>query len=166
MTAVSELLAEVRRAGASLIPLPDGRLKWRAPSPLPEPLLDRLRSAKQDLLRALSDKPDTDGHPGELAAEELKARIENDGEAAEPKWSEPWPQRRGRIENRDGAFLHFCKICGTWGAFGFDVRFLAGQHGRWYCSQHRPDKWHPDRKSTSHLVEGLTRLDRDNPPAL
>ena len=55
-----------------------------------------------------------------------------------PAFSEPCIARRGRVETRDGLFLHFCVECGAWGAFGYGVNLRADQPGRWYCAAHRP----------------------------
>lgn len=56
----------------------------------------------------------------------------------EPTYDKPCPARRGRIERRGIAFLHFCLICGAWGAFGYGV--LGDRPGRWYCFEHRPSE--------------------------
>jgi hypothetical protein len=55
----------------------------------------------------------------------------------EPGYAEPCSKRRGRMEHRDGAFLHFCVQCGAWGSYGYDVGLRAGHPGHWYCSGHR-----------------------------
>jgi hypothetical protein len=55
----------------------------------------------------------------------------------EPPFAEPCPERRGRTIRRDGLFLHFCQVCGAWGAFGYGV--LGHQIGRWYCREHCPE---------------------------
>jgi hypothetical protein len=57
---------------------------------------------------------------------------------SEPGFCEPCVARRGRVEARDGLFLHFCAECGAWGAFGYGVNLRADQLGRWYCAAHRP----------------------------
>ena len=46
--------------------------------------------------------------------------------------------RRGRILEFGGALLHFCVECGRFGPFGYGVSLRAGQLGRWYCREHRP----------------------------
>jgi hypothetical protein len=56
----------------------------------------------------------------------------------EPGFYEPCAARSGRVEVRDGLFLHFCAECGAWGAFGYGVNLRADQLGRWYCGAHRP----------------------------
>jgi hypothetical protein len=71
---------------------------------------------------------------------ELLAPLFNPAPLAEsePGFSEPCVARRGRVEARDGLFLHFCAECGAWGAFGYGVNPRADQLGRWYCGAHRP----------------------------
>jgi hypothetical protein len=49
----------------------------------------------------------------------------------------PCSERRGRVENADGAFLHFCAECGAWGAYGYGVDPRAGHLGVWFCAEHR-----------------------------
>lgn len=52
---------------------------------------------------------------------------------------EPDPSRVGLVQFEPGKpFLHYCMVCGAWGAWGFDVFLLKGRTGRWYCSAHRP----------------------------
>jgi hypothetical protein len=57
---------------------------------------------------------------------------------SESSFYEPCVARRGRVEARDGLFLHFCAECGAWGAYGYGVNLRADQLGRWYCAAHRP----------------------------
>ena len=57
---------------------------------------------------------------------------------AEPALDQPCTVRRGRVQELDRVFLHFCCQCGRFGAFGYGVRLRAGQLGRWYCGEHRP----------------------------
>ncbi len=54
----------------------------------------------------------------------------------EPPFDQPCPDRRGLVRREGTAFLHFCVVCGGWGAFGYDV--LGSRPGRWYCLEHRP----------------------------
>ncbi len=54
----------------------------------------------------------------------------------EPPYDRPCPVRRGRVERRGAALLHFCVSCGAWGAFGYGV--FGDRPGRWYCFEHRP----------------------------
>ena len=61
-----------------------------------------------------------------------------DSAEGEPGHEEPCAARRGRVQEKDGVFLHFCVECGRFGPFGYGVRLRAGQLGRWYCREHRP----------------------------
>ena len=56
----------------------------------------------------------------------------------EPGLEQPCAARRGRVQELDRAFLHFCVECGAYGAFGYGVNLRAGHLGRWYCGAHRP----------------------------
>jgi hypothetical protein len=48
-------------------------------------------------------------------------------------------QRRGLVGyDKEGHFLHYCSICGEWGAFGVGVFLRRGQLGKWFCGNHRP----------------------------
>jgi hypothetical protein len=58
--------------------------------------------------------------------------------AGQPALEQPFAPRSGHVEERDGALLHFCRECGRWGSYGYDVRLRTGQLGRWYCREHRP----------------------------
>jgi hypothetical protein len=58
--------------------------------------------------------------------------------AGEPGLEQPCAARRGRVQELEGAFLHFCCRCGRFAAFGYGVRLRARQLGRWYCGEHRP----------------------------
>ena len=49
---------------------------------------------------------------------------------AEPGVDEPCEARRGVVEWRGPAFVHFCSGCGRWGAYGIS--------GRWFCRLHLP----------------------------
>jgi hypothetical protein len=61
--------------------------------------------------------------------------LASDGE---PGLEQPCVARRGRAQELDRVFLHFCADCGAYGAFGYGVNLRAGQLGRWYCGAHRP----------------------------
>ena len=75
-----------------------------------------------------------------LPSKKPTARVQRIASPAigEPSLDEPCAERRGRVEERDGQFLHFCVTCGAWGAFGYGVSLRAGRLGRWYCAAHRP----------------------------
>jgi len=54
MSDVQTLLTLCRELGAEFIPGPDGKLKVRAPAPLPEELREQLRQRKSELLALLT----------------------------------------------------------------------------------------------------------------
>jgi len=64
--------------------------------------------------------------------------VERLAVAGEPGFELPCPGRRGLVERRGGAFLHFCVECGRWGAYGYGC--TGDKSGRWYCCEHRPDE--------------------------
>jgi hypothetical protein len=43
----------------------------------------------------------------------------------------------GTRETRD--HTHRCTVCGQAARFGYGVRLLHGQEGRWFCAAHRPE---------------------------
>lgn len=53
MSDVQALLARCQELGATLAPGPDGKLKIRAPAPLPEELREALRQRKAEVLALL-----------------------------------------------------------------------------------------------------------------
>jgi hypothetical protein len=46
-------------------------------------------------------------------------------------------------------FTHPCEICGGVGLFGYGVRMLLDQRGRWYCGAHRPGRPGADLKDSA-----------------
>ena len=56
----------------------------------------------------------------------------------EPRFDQPCTERRGRKEEENGVFLHFCADCGAWGSYGYGANLRGGHVGRWFCSSHRP----------------------------
>jgi hypothetical protein len=54
MSDVQTLLARCQKLGATFTPGPDGKLKVRAPAPLPEELREQLRRCKSEVLALLS----------------------------------------------------------------------------------------------------------------
>jgi hypothetical protein len=66
-----------------------------------------------------------------------------DSAEGEPGLEQPCAARRGRVQEKDGVFLHFCVECGRFGPYGYGVRLRAGQLGRWYCREHRPQGHEP-----------------------
>ena len=54
MSDVQALLARCRELGAEFTPAPDGKLKVKAPAPLPEALREELKRRKNEVLAALA----------------------------------------------------------------------------------------------------------------
>jgi hypothetical protein len=92
-----------------------------------EPVVRLLAEHKAELLAALAIAP-------------TFARVMPFADG-EPTLEQPCAARRGRVQELDDAFLHFCYRCGRLAAFGYDVCLRAGRLGRWYCGEHRPDQW-------------------------
>jgi len=57
MNDIRLLLARCREMGAEFIPTPDGKLKVRAPTPLPEELQAELKRCKAEVLTLLTQQP-------------------------------------------------------------------------------------------------------------
>ena len=57
MSDVQTLLTRCYELGATLFPHPDGKLKVRAPAPLPDELWEALRQHKAEVLAALRSTP-------------------------------------------------------------------------------------------------------------
>src|SRR5262249_52191265 len=57
MSDVQSLLARCQELGATFVPGPDGKLKVKAPAPLPEELREALRQRKAEVLALLSQQP-------------------------------------------------------------------------------------------------------------
>ena len=78
--------------------------------------------------------------PSVIAPAEFSGAAELPQPQDEPPYDQPCPTRRGLIERRGGVFLHFCAVCGRWGAFGYGPPSLPVKPAeKWYCGEHRPD---------------------------
>lgn len=99
-----------------------------------EPVVKLLAEHKAEVLAALAD---TAHEAQRLAPSRWFERVVPPAEGA-PGLEQPCAARRGRVQELEGAFLHFCEECGRFGAFGYGVRLRAEQLGRWYCGKHRP----------------------------
>jgi hypothetical protein len=124
-----QLLDSTEDSNVAAVPVCD-----KSDTSVGSPTADRLRS----LLSLLS-------HPSDSALEADVLSPSKWFEQSAPALNEPGYEvssfgRRGRVEVRDGVFLHFCEVCGAWGAFGYGVRLRAGHLGRWYCAEHRPGR--------------------------
>lgn len=75
MSDVQTLLTRCRELGATFLPLPDGKLKVRAPAPLPEELQAELRRHKGEVLALLTQQPS----PLSLRCRQCHAEARPDG---------------------------------------------------------------------------------------
>jgi hypothetical protein len=82
------------------------------------------------------------GERQQLARTPISESVTDSAEG-EPGLEQPCAARRGRVQEKDGVFLHFCVECGRFGPYGYGVRLRAGQLGRWYCREHRPQAHEP-----------------------
>jgi hypothetical protein len=130
MSAAVEILNELSAIGAIVVPAGDRLLLRAGSKPVPAGIIRRLREAKPELLVLLRQQT---GVPPGFAPVVLHA-------SGEPSLEEPCAARRGKVVEVSGAFLHFCRLCGRFGAFGYGVQLRAGQIGRWYCGEHRPGR--------------------------
>jgi len=99
-----------------------------------EPVVKLLAQHKAEVMAALA----TTAHEAKLLTPspqfERVAVLAED----EPRLEMPCAGRRGRVQELDRAFLHFCCRCGRFAAFGYGVHLRGGHLGRWYCGAHRP----------------------------
>jgi hypothetical protein len=129
-----DALALLRRAveAGLRVELAGDKLLVRGPKKA-GPMVKLLAEHKTEVLAALANT----AHEAELLApspwfERVIPSVEG-----EPRFELPCAARRGRVQELEGAFLHFCVECGAYGAFGYGVNFRAGRLGRWYCAEHR-----------------------------
>jgi hypothetical protein len=128
------LLHRAQEAGLHIEPKGD-RLLIRGPKRL-EPVVKLLEEHKAEVLAVLGNTVLESGPLAPVPWFDRKARVAE----GEPGLEMPCAARRGRTQEVEGAFLHFCVECGAFGAFGYGVSLRAGRLGRWYCAEHRPQK--------------------------
>ncbi len=132
MSAAREVLCHLEAIGATIESAGDRLLVRAGPKPVPARVIRRVREAKPELLALLHQEATA------LAVTPGFARMVAPSNG-EPGLEQPCAARRGRVQELDGTFLHFCCRCGTFAAFGYGVRLRAGRLGRWYCGEHRPE---------------------------
>ena len=125
------LLHRAQEVGLRIEPLGD-KLLIRGPKRA-EPVVKLLAKHKAEVLAVLGHTV----HESALAPVPWFDRIARVAEG-EPGLEMPCAARCGRTQEVEGAFLHFCVVCGAFGAFGYGVSLRAGRLGRWYCAKHRP----------------------------
>jgi hypothetical protein len=119
---VTELLARCRDAGLSLMVEGDALVVDYERVP-PRDLVEELRRNKPRIIAALMP-PVTVIAPARWVQ---AARA-----AGETPFERPCPERRGLVQRKGGALLHFCVEC----AYGYGC--AEDNPGRWYCREHRP----------------------------
>jgi hypothetical protein len=126
------LLRRAQEAGLRVEPAGD-KLMVRGPKQA-EPVVKLLAEHKAEVLAALANTANN----AELLVPSLQFERVIQSIEGEPGLELPCAARRGRVQDLEGVFLHFCAECGAYGAFGYGVNLRAGQLGRWYCAAHRP----------------------------
>ncbi len=126
------LLRRAQEAGLRVKPAGD-KLMVRGPKQA-EPVVKLLAEHKVEVLAALAKT----AHEAQLLSPAPWFKRVIPPAEGEPGLEMPCASRRGRVQELEGALLHFCAECGAWGAFGYGVNLSAGRRGRWYCAAHRP----------------------------
>ena len=134
----SEAIKAARDAGIE-VGIDGDNLVLKAPAAPPATILNLLSRHKAEVVAVLA----ATAHDNKLLAQTLISESVADSAEGEPGHEEPCAARRGRVQEKDGVFLHFCVECGRFGPFGYGVRLRAGQLGRWYCREHRPQGHEP-----------------------
>jgi hypothetical protein len=129
----AEALQAAQNAGVE-IGIDGDDLVLEASAPPPAAILDLLSRHKAEVLALLA----ATARGNKLLAPTLLSERGEQPAEGEPGLEQRWAARRGRIQELEGAFLHFCVECGAFGAFGYGVSLRAGRLGRWYCAEHRP----------------------------
>jgi len=132
MSSTRDVLRHLAAIGATIESAGDRLVLRAGTKPVPAGVIRRVREAKPELLAVLTKKS------ASVVAEVpnfARVLMPADGE---PAAEQPWAVRRGRVQELNGVFLHFCLECGRFGAFGYGVRLRDRRLGRWYCGEHRP----------------------------
>jgi hypothetical protein len=127
----TEAIKVARHAGIELA-IDGDNLVLEAPAPPPATVLHLLSRHKAEVVAILA----ATAHDNKLLAR--TPIFDSVSAQEEPGHEQPCASRRGRVQELDGVFLHFCVECGRFGPFGYGVSLRAGQLGRWYCHEHRP----------------------------
>jgi hypothetical protein len=114
-------------------------LVLRAATSPPATVIDLLSRHKAEVL-ALLAATEYESNESKLLTPQVQFKEVTRSAEDEPGFEQPCAARRGRVEQSGGALLHFCVECGRFGPYGYDVRLRAGQLGRWYCREHRPQE--------------------------
>jgi hypothetical protein len=128
----ADALKAARDAGVQL-GLDGDDLMLEASAPPPPAILDLLSRHKAEVLTLLHATARQSTLPAPTPS------LSNAPQLPEPGLEEPCAARRGRVQEINGALMHFCVECGRFGAFGYGVNLRAGRLGRGYCREHWPD---------------------------
>jgi len=131
----AEALKAARDAGIEL-GIDGDDLVLEAPAPPSAVVLDLLSRHKAEVLAVLA----ANEHDNKVFAPTSSSDSVTQPTEAELGHVQPCDARRGRVQQLNAVFLHFCVECGRFGPYGYGVRLRAGQFGRWYCREHRPQK--------------------------
>jgi hypothetical protein len=126
------LLRRAQQAGLRVEQAGD-KLMVRGPKQA-EQVVKLLPENKAEVLAALANT----ANDAELLVPSFQSARVIPSIEGEPGLELPCAARRGRVQELERVFLHFCAECGAYGAFGYGVKLRAGQLGRWYCAAHRP----------------------------
>jgi hypothetical protein len=151
MSSTREVLQQLEAIGATIEPAGDHLVLRAGAKAVPASVIRRLREAKPELLAVLTKKS---ALVLAVAPNFARVLVPADGEpAAEQRCA----VRRGKVQELDGAFLHFCVECGRFAAFGYGVHLRAWRLGRWYCGLHRPH-----RKDLNPKEVLMSQVEREN----
>src|SRR5271166_3348965 len=126
------LLQRARDAGLR-VEVAGSKLLIRGPKRA-EPVVQLLAEHKAEVIAVLAKPAYEAGLLSPSPRFERVAVLAED----EPRLDMPCAGRRGRVQELDRAFLHFCCRCGRFAAFGHGVRLRGDQLGRCYCGENRP----------------------------
>jgi hypothetical protein len=108
MSAAQEVCRHLAAIGATIEQAGDRLLLRAGPKPVPADIIRRVREAKADLLILLR----------QTSGLTFARVIDTKGE---PGLEQPCAARRGRVQELDRTFLHFCVDCGRFASFGYGV---------------------------------------------
>jgi hypothetical protein len=105
----------------------------------PATVIDLLSRHKAEVLAILAAR-EHESNENKLIQRTTPRLSQSQAIPGEPGVDQPCTARRGRVQESNGVFMHFCIQCGRFGPYGYGVSLRAGQLGRWYCGDHRPQE--------------------------
>lgn len=104
-----------------------------------------------------------------VLTESLKLKVTGPEDAV-AKWRPRLTEQRcwiiAALKPEDPTPEHRCDICGAAARFGFGVRVLQGQEGRWACRKHRAQVEARAKGQVSDTSDGSDGSDRHLPSEL